>query len=336
MIYGVVRSDGRGVPKCIAQKEMTRREDKIRARGTLKVAHLKGDSTIDGLLAISYYDSKPFYMMSNATNCIEWIQKKRKVWRKDQQMNVSMTYHRLNVIDEYNYNMNNVDIADQLRGSYRFDHWMRKRKWWWSMFFWCYQMLLTNCFIVYKKYMIMHRQKPMTHYEFQKAIALAWIDSKHYWPNLNKKRKLPLEFDLISKSSSLSKSLSTKHDMATTRRSLRMHTEASKQRMKSIRVTDESLAPDGALRIRLQRGEHWPVMNEEKKEPRCQLHYWATDLKHRAQLMFCQTCEVTLCLQCFKLFHTVEDLVGQKLQIRQQYLCNKLCHKLKNEVKKHT
>ena len=53
MLYDVIRSDGRGVPKCIDQKGMTCKEEKIRAQGTLKVAHLKGDSTIDGLLAES-------------------------------------------------------------------------------------------------------------------------------------------------------------------------------------------------------------------------------------------------------------------------------------------
>ena len=47
MIYGVVRSSGRGVPNCMMQKEMTRKEEKNRARGTLRVAHLKGDSKID-------------------------------------------------------------------------------------------------------------------------------------------------------------------------------------------------------------------------------------------------------------------------------------------------
>ena len=46
--------------------------------------------------------------------------------------------------------MNNVDIADQLRGSYQIDKCMRKRKWWRSMFFWGFQMLLTNSYIVLK------------------------------------------------------------------------------------------------------------------------------------------------------------------------------------------
>ena len=48
MVYGVIRSDGRGVPKCIIQKEMTRKEEwKNCVHGTLKIAHLHSDSTID-------------------------------------------------------------------------------------------------------------------------------------------------------------------------------------------------------------------------------------------------------------------------------------------------
>ncbi len=74
----------------------------------------------------------------------------------------------------------------------------------------------------------MHKQKPMTYYEFQKAIAMAWINSKHYWTNLKKKRKLPLESDLLSKLSLLSKSSSTKDEAVATQCSLWMHTEASK------------------------------------------------------------------------------------------------------------
>ena len=50
-------------------------------------------------------------------------------------------------------NMNNVDIANQLRGRYRPDMWMRKQKWWWSMFFWGHVIILVNAYVSYKRHM---------------------------------------------------------------------------------------------------------------------------------------------------------------------------------------
>ena len=47
MVYGVVRSDNRGVPKCIVQTAVTKKNELEKVRGTLKVAHLKGDSKIE-------------------------------------------------------------------------------------------------------------------------------------------------------------------------------------------------------------------------------------------------------------------------------------------------
>ena len=34
----------------------------------------------------------------------------------------------ISVNDEYNFGMGGADIADQVRGSYRFDHWLRRYK----------------------------------------------------------------------------------------------------------------------------------------------------------------------------------------------------------------
>ena len=79
---------------------------------------------------------------------------------------VDAPFYRVNVIDDKNHFMGNVDIADQLRGSYRFDHWMCKSKWWWSMFFWGFQVLLTNSYILYRKYYLIHDMKPMSQYKF--------------------------------------------------------------------------------------------------------------------------------------------------------------------------
>ena len=77
--------------------------------------------------------------------------------------------------------MGGVDIADQLQNYYHFNHWMRKRKWWWSIFFWAFGVLLVNAYVSYKTYMISKGKWPMSHYEFRKQIALAWIDPTTYW-----------------------------------------------------------------------------------------------------------------------------------------------------------
>ena len=56
---------------------------------------------------------------------------------------------RLNQINKCNNGMGDVDVADQLRGVYRLDHWERNSKWWWSMLFWYMGVLLTNYYRLY-------------------------------------------------------------------------------------------------------------------------------------------------------------------------------------------
>ena len=128
MEYGVARSDNRGVPKFIKQSSVTKKNELEKVRGIPKVANLKGDDKIKGLVALSLYDSKPFYIMSNACDKVEWTQKSRKIWRKDTHRLVAMKFHRFNIVDEYNYHMKNVDVGNQLRGSYRFDLFLCKTK----------------------------------------------------------------------------------------------------------------------------------------------------------------------------------------------------------------
>ena len=44
-----------------------------------------------------------------------------------------LKFHRMGFIDQYNNTMGDVDSADQLKGSNRFDICVRNRKWWWSI-----------------------------------------------------------------------------------------------------------------------------------------------------------------------------------------------------------
>ena len=99
----------------------------------------------------------------------------RMVWDRSSEIVREGTFLRLSVNDSYNMNMNNVDIADQLRNQYRPDKWMRKQKWWWSMFFWGHGTMLVNAYIAYKRFMEMNGKYPILHYEFQMNVILAKI-----------------------------------------------------------------------------------------------------------------------------------------------------------------
>ena len=110
----MTQKGGRGVPKCIEQLDVTKKEDLAKTRGTLKVSELVGDEQMKGLVAISLYDSKPVYLMTTASEKIVWVKKERKLFDKNLMELVPAPFFRVNVIDDYNHIMGNVDITDQL------------------------------------------------------------------------------------------------------------------------------------------------------------------------------------------------------------------------------
>ena len=145
------------------------------------------------LVCVSLYDTKPVYILSNCCDGIRWIKKERKVFSKEKGKEVIITFYRLNVIEYYNYNMGSVDLADQLWNHYQYDTaWHRNRKWWWSIWWWAFQGLLTNSYIVYSLYHRLHDSKKIiSHYNYIKAIALAWIEPALHRP------KPPLQGGII-------------------------------------------------------------------------------------------------------------------------------------------
>ena len=149
----------------------------------VKAAVLDGDEEVPGLLAVSYYDQKPIHFLSTICEKIKWVECEKKVYCIETEQVETLKFLQLSINNEYNYGMGSVDIADQLRNYYHFDHWIRKRKWWWSVFFWGVGVLLVNCYISYKTFIESKKLKPVSHYEFCKAIALALIDPEQYWPD---------------------------------------------------------------------------------------------------------------------------------------------------------
>ena len=310
MIHGVCRPS-RGVPKCVYQEAVTQKDALLRAKGTVKAATLVGDSTCNNLVALSFYDSKPVYFISNACEKIQWVKKKRKLWHKEKGATVEVPFFRLNIVDEYNYGMGNVDQADQLRLQYRIHYWIRNRKWWWALFFWIFEGSLTNCFVLYRKYYELHERKYLSHYEFIKSIALAWLKPSAYWSGTTTSKTGRSRSPQPSQGSSSvadSSSYCTVAESVISRRKIHVN-------KKNSTLTNKALDPyAGSLRCRLDHNlNHLPV-NNDKPETNCQLHWWASKQKIRAQLMKCSTCNVTLCIKCYKIFHEVAQLKATKVK----------------------
>ena len=80
--------------------------------------------------------------------------------------------------------MGDVDVADKLRNNYRFDHWLRKRKWWWSIMFWDIGVILVNYYIVYIRVNLeagVSKSNLIPHHNFRKQVVMAWISPNIYW-----------------------------------------------------------------------------------------------------------------------------------------------------------
>ena len=68
-----------------------------------------------------------------------------------------------------------------MRGSYRVDHCLINRKWWWLLVFWIIGFFPTNAYVLYCKTCDEHeipKQGFLTHIEFRKSVSLAWINTE--------------------------------------------------------------------------------------------------------------------------------------------------------------
>ena len=81
-------------------------------------------------------------------------------------------------INDYNHHMGDVDVADQLINNYRFDHWLRNPKWWWSIIFWDIGVILVNAYIFYRRVDLeagVSKSDLLSQHNFRKQVAMAWI-----------------------------------------------------------------------------------------------------------------------------------------------------------------
>ena len=168
------------------------------------------------------------------------------------------------------------------------------------------------------------KQDILSHYEFRRQIALAWLDPETYWPE----RRFPKR---KSDGDSTQATKRTRLDDETvptltrvTRSSVNASaavagtapTEAPKLRKRASRLTNQSLHPTKglfAMRLRID-PPHMPVAPVCGR-PKCVLHKWSTEEIERSKVMLCSVCSIHLCIHCFRTFHVVPDIVEKKEDI---------------------
>jgi hypothetical protein len=131
-------------------------------------------------------------MISHSCESVSWTPGTKKVWSTALKTTINFSFLRWNLSDDYNFEMNDNDVADQLRLVYCIMRFQRNVKWWWSLFLWGYEVSLVNAYVSYKRYCEL-KGVPVkwTHHDWNEAIGYAHIDPDEYWPQ----RKSPPKSD---------------------------------------------------------------------------------------------------------------------------------------------
>ena len=197
------------------------------------MAKLTGvDDLVDcPLVAVSVYDTKPVHFLTMCTDEIKWVTKKRLVWDHSSGMMTEAEFLRLSVNNNYNAYMSMVDQADQLRGYYRPDRFLRQNKWWWSIYFWAHGTVFVNVYCLYRAYMTFHGKNPLPHYEFRRRIILAKLDPLKY---------LPKQIKCTSKTSKFISASAQRTSIERSERMKRLWTDSSYSSTRSKKKKEET------------------------------------------------------------------------------------------------
>eukprot|EP00957_Ditylum_brightwellii_P210865 15365499-Ditylum_brightwellii.AAC.1 len=139
--------------------------------------------------------------------------------------------------------------------------------------------------------------KLFSHYQYHKALCLAWLSPDTHW--LTKKKP-------------------------------RLTTGEKRKRMETISrctsFTGAAVDPvDGVLSCHLDivNYSHLPVSEliSSKSGACCQLHCWFVGrvVKKRQQLLYCENCNVTLFSFCYKPFQLVKNLAAQREDLKKMW-----------------
>ena len=94
----------------------------------MKAVILEGNPDCPNLVSISIYNTKSIHYLSMVSDKLKWKRVSKLVFNVNTGETALLEFLLLNQIFTDSKDMGHVDLSDQLRGTYQFDHWVRNRK----------------------------------------------------------------------------------------------------------------------------------------------------------------------------------------------------------------
>ena len=179
--------------------------------------------------------------------------------------------------------------------------------------------------------MISHGMKPLRHYEFRKCIALGWLDWNKHWPTRYEDASKPTRRKRLRSAQRPAASVITRSTTTMSQASdisIITQNSASVKRCRSSCAFEDTTSSVYQHRLEFSAEHNHLPETVKSKSSECQLHKWVLGGKNAAcrrhtrvksQLSYCPTCNVVLCIKCYKLFHTIYDLNTIKGNIQRVY-----------------
>jgi hypothetical protein len=198
------------------------------------------------------------------------------------------------------------------------------------LWLWSLGVLLVNAYTTYQMVMKdanIPKKHWFTHYQFRKAIAMAWVSSDE--PTIFQRRKNRdnqlrdrEEFRKRDRASAISNKDTSSRTRRKSTSDPEEATNASKERAPTLK-DNILLNKSGPLAERLNCSVgHFPTRLHERGA-RCSVHRWCAAIEVKADVYKCSHCRINLCVDCFEIFHQKVDLVAFKEALKEQYLAIK-------------
>ena len=128
-------------------------------------------------------------MISHNIPEVTRITYEKRIYSPELRKEVPDKFLRCNLSHDYKYEMNDNDVADQLRLVYRMQRFHHNFKWWWVLWLWDFEVSLVNAYSMLRRYEMNHLPLTLLHGDFCEKVGFTLLNPYNELPMRQNKRR---------------------------------------------------------------------------------------------------------------------------------------------------